>query len=52
MILTHVEPHIRGLCESGLGDSSICTMMHGVRGLLRLAHIDGLITADPAVYAG
>ena len=32
-------------------DSSIVTMMHGVRGLFRFAHIDGLITADPAVYA-
>jgi integrase/recombinase XerD len=26
-------------------------MMHGVRGVFRFAHIDGLITADPAVYA-
>jgi hypothetical protein len=26
-------------------------MMHGVRGFFRFAHIDGLITADPAVYA-
>jgi integrase len=25
--------------------------MHGVRGFFRFAHIDGLITADPAVYA-
>jgi site-specific recombinase XerD len=32
-------------------DSSIVTMMHGVRGYFRFAHIDGLITADPAVYA-
>jgi site-specific recombinase XerD len=31
-------------------DSSV-TMMHGVRGLFRFAHIDGLIAADPAVYA-
>jgi len=27
------------------------TMMHGVRGFFRFAHIDGLIAADPAVYA-
>ncbi len=26
-------------------------MMHGVRGYFRFAHIDGLITSDPAVYA-
>ena len=26
-------------------------MMHGVRGFFRFAHIDGLIPADPAVYA-
>src|SRR4051812_2090256 len=31
--------------------SSTSTMMHGVRGFFRFAHIDGLITADPAVYA-
>ncbi len=31
-------------------DSSVVTMMHGVRGFFRFAHIDGLITADPAVY--
>ena len=46
----HVELYIRGLAESGLRDSSICTMMHGVRGFFRFAHIDGLIAADPAVY--
>ncbi len=32
-------------------DSSVVTMMHAVRGYFRFAHIDGLITADPAVYA-
>ncbi|RHW29052.1 integrase [Nocardioides immobilis] len=32
-------------------DSSVTTMMHGVRGFFRFAHIDGLIPADPAVYA-
>ncbi len=31
--------------------SSTNTMMHGVRGFFRFAHIDGLIPADPAVYA-
>jgi integrase len=31
--------------------SSINTMMHGVRGFFRFAHIDGLIPSDPAVYA-
>ncbi len=31
--------------------SSVTTMMHGVRGFFRFAHIDGLIPADPAVYA-
>ncbi|HET7414092.1 MAG TPA: hypothetical protein VFI97_00135, partial [Arthrobacter sp.] len=31
--------------------SSINTMMHGVRGFFRFAQIDGLIPADPAVYA-
>jgi integrase/recombinase XerD len=47
----HVELYIRGLGESGLMASSINTMMHGMRGFFRFAHIDGLIPADPAVYA-
>ena len=47
----HVELYIRHLGESGLMDSSVNTMMHGVRGFFRFAHIDGLISADPAVYA-
>jgi len=46
----HVELYIRYLRDCGLRDSSICTMMHGVRGFFRFAHIDGLIPADPAVY--
>lgn len=32
-------------------DSTVVTMMHGVRGFFRFAHIDGLIASDPAVYA-
>jgi site-specific recombinase XerD len=47
----HVELYIRRLGESGLVDSSVTTMMHAVRGFFRFAHIDGLIPADPAVYA-
>jgi integrase/recombinase XerD len=47
----HVELCIRPLGHSGLADSSVVTMMHGIRGFFRLAHIDGLISADPAVYA-
>jgi integrase/recombinase XerD len=47
----HVELYIRGLGERGLMDSSVVTMMHGVRDFFRFAHVDGLITADPAVYA-
>lgn len=47
----HVELYIRQLGESGLMDSSVVTMMHGVRGFFRYAHIDGTIAADPAVYA-
>jgi integrase/recombinase XerD len=47
----HVELYIRGLGERGLMDSSVVTMMHGVRGFFRFAHIDGLVPADPAVYA-
>jgi integrase/recombinase XerD len=47
----HVELFIRQLGESGLMDSSVNTMMHGVRGFFRFAHIDGLLPADPAVYA-
>ena len=47
----HVELYIRHLGESGLRVSSVNTIMHGVRGFFRFAHIDGLITADPAVYA-
>jgi integrase/recombinase XerD len=47
----HVELYIRGLGERGLMDSSVVTMMHGMRGFFRFAHIDGLVPADPAVYA-
>jgi site-specific recombinase XerD len=47
----HLDLYIRHLHETGLRDSSVNTMMHGVRGFFRFAHIDGLITADPAVYA-
>jgi site-specific recombinase XerD len=47
----HVELYIRQLGERGLMDSSVNTMMHAVRGYFRFAHIDGLIAADPAVYA-
>ena len=47
----HVELYIRHLGETGLRVSSINTMMHGVRRFFRFAHIDGLIPADPAVYA-
>jgi integrase/recombinase XerD len=46
----HVELYIRSLGEAGLA-SSTNTMMHGVRGFFRFAHIAGLIPADPAVYA-
>ena len=45
----HVELYIRGLRERGLMDPSVVTTMHAVRGFFRLAHIDGLIPADPAV---
>ena len=47
----HVELYIRQLGDAGLMSSSVTTMMHGVRGFFRFAHIDGLIPADPAVYA-
>ena len=47
----HVELYIRSLGERGLMDSSVVSMMYGVRGFFRFAHIDGLIPADPAVYA-
>ena len=47
----HVELYIRQLGDAGLMDSSVTTMMHGVRGFFRFAHIDGLIASDPAVYA-
>jgi site-specific recombinase XerD len=47
----HVELYIRHLGGRGLMPSSINTMMHGVRGFFRFAHIDGLIPSDPAVYA-
>jgi integrase/recombinase XerD len=43
----HVELYIRQLGDAGLMDSSVNTMMHGVRGFFRFAHIDGLIPADP-----
>ena len=47
----HVELYIRHLGECGLMTSTVNTMMHAVRGYFRFAHIDGVITADPAVYA-
>ncbi|WP_185748939.1 tyrosine-type recombinase/integrase [Humibacillus xanthopallidus] len=47
----HVELYIRQLGDRGLMDSSVVTMMHAIRGYFRFAHIDGLIAADPAVYA-
>ena len=47
----HIELYIRDLGESGLQVSSVNTMMPGVRGFFRFAHIDGLIPANPAVYA-
>ncbi|QDO88576.1 hypothetical protein FNH13_09690 [Ornithinimicrobium ciconiae] len=47
----HVELYIRELGDAGLMDSSVNTMMHAVRGYFRFAHIDGIIPADPAVYA-
>ncbi len=47
----HVELYVRRLGDRGLMDSTVVTMMHAVRGFFRFAHIDGLITADPAVYA-
>ena len=36
---------------AGLMDSSVVSMMNGVRGFFKFAHIDGLIPADPAMYA-
>jgi hypothetical protein len=48
---SHIELYIRDLGESGLQVSSVNTMMHGVRGFFRFAYIDGLIPANPAVYA-
>jgi site-specific recombinase XerD len=38
--------YIRSLGEAGLMASSTNTMMHGVRGYFRFAHIGGLIHAD------
>jgi Phage integrase, N-terminal SAM-like domain len=48
----HVELYIRHLRDCGLRDSSICTMMHGVRGFFRFAHIDGLIPPTPRCTSG
>ena len=47
----HVDLDIRQPGDRGLLDSSVVTMMHAVRGYFRFAHIDGLISCDPAVYA-
>jgi integrase/recombinase XerD len=47
----HLELYIPQLSDRGLMDSSVVSMMHGVRGFFRFAHIDGLIPSDPAVYA-
>jgi site-specific recombinase XerD len=47
----HVELYIRSLGERGLMDSSVVSMLCSVRGFFKFAHIDGIIAADPAVYA-
>src|SRR6478752_7824174 len=47
----HVELYIRSLGERGLMDSSVVSMLCSVRGFFKFAHIDGIIPADPAVYA-
>lgn len=47
----HIELYVRHLGDAGLMASSINTMMHGVRGYFRAAHIDGVTSSDPAVYA-
>jgi site-specific recombinase XerD len=47
----HVELYIRSLGERGLMDSSVVSMLCSVRGFFEFAHIDGIIPADPAVYA-
>ena len=47
----HVELYIRSLGERGLMDFSVVSMLCSVRGFFKFAHIDGLIPADPAVYA-
>lgn len=47
----HVELYIRQLGDRRLMDSSVNTIMHAVRGYFRFAHIDGVVPADPAVYA-
>ena len=47
----HVELYIRSLGERGLMDSCVVSMMSRVRGYVKFAHIDGLIPADPSVYA-
>ena len=48
----HVELYIRGLGEAGLMASSTNTMLHGVRGFFRFAHIDGLIRHQRPVGLG
>lgn len=48
----HVELYIRHLSQAGLMASSVNTAMHAVRGFFRFAHVDGLITADPASTPG
>ncbi len=47
----HVELYIRALGDHGLTDSSVATMMHAERGYFGFTHIDGLIAANPVVYA-
>jgi len=47
----HVALYICRLGERGLMDSSVVSMLCSVRGFFKFAHIDGLIPADPAVYA-
>lgn len=45
----HVELYTRGLGERGLMDSTVVTMMHGVRGFSGSPTSTAFIGSDPAV---
>lgn len=47
---THLQLYIRHMQERNLSEATVARRFGTVRGLLRYAHIDGLIPNDPSAY--